>query len=29
MHTPLPVVLGWAIDELLFWHHQLCLLSEA
>jgi hypothetical protein len=23
-HTPLPVILGWGVDELMFWHATYC-----
>lgn len=28
-HTPLPIVLGWGLDELYFWHAEYCDLAGA
>jgi hypothetical protein len=28
-HTPLPVILGWSLQELFFWHSEFCDLAGA
>jgi len=27
LHTPLPVVLSWAVDEILMWHDEACAIA--